>query len=95
MLAVKVERKQPEITTSIDNLHKGLVLTTVNRTLMLSGLTNDADIYVYDVSGKLLDARLHYSSESGIFRTTVNASGLYFVRVKTPDGQQTLETVVY
>lgn len=95
LLAVKVERKQPEITTSMDNLHKGLVLTTVNRTLMLSGLTNDADIYVYDVSGKLLDARLHYSSESGIFRTTVNASGLYFVRVKTPDGQQTLETVVY
>ena len=95
LLAVKVERKQPEITTSIDNLHKGLVLTTVNRTLMLSGLTNDADIYVYDVSGKLLDARLHYSSESGIFRTTVNTAGLYFVRVKTPDGQQTLETVVY
>lgn len=95
LLAVKVERKQPEITTSIDNLHKGLVLTTINRTLMLSGLTNDADIYVYDVSGKLLDARLHYSSESGIFRTTVNTAGLYFVRVKTPDGQQTLETVVY
>lgn len=95
MLVVRVERKQPEITTSIDNLHKGLVLTTVNRTLMLSGLTNDADIYVYDVSGKLLDARMHYSSASGIFRTTVNTSGLYFVRVKTPDGQQTLETVVY
>ena len=95
LLAVKVERKQPEITTSIDNLHRGLVLTTINRTLMLSGLTNDADIYVYDVSGKLLDARLHYSSESGIFRTTVNTAGLYFVRVKTPDGQQTLETVVY
>lgn len=95
LLAVKVERKQPEITTSIDNLHKGLVLTTINRTLMLSGLTNDADIYVYDVSGKLLDARLYYSSESGIFRTTVNTAGLYFVRVKTPDGQQTLETVVY
>lgn len=95
MLAVKVERKQPEITTSMDNLHKGLVLTTVNRTLMLSGLTNDAEIYVYDVSGKLLDARMHYSSASGIFRTTVNTSGLYFVRVKTPDGQQILETVVY
>ena len=95
LLAVKVERKQPEITTSIDNLHRGLVLTTINRTLMLSGLTNDADIYVYDVSGKLLDARLYYSSESGIFRTTVNTAGLYFVRVKTPDGQQTLETVVY
>ena len=95
MLSVKVERKQPEIVTSLDNINKQLTLSTLNRTLILSGLPNEADIFVYDVSGKLLSMGRHESSTSGVFRTTVDNAGVYFVRVKTTDGQQTLETVVY
>ncbi len=95
MLVVKVERKQPEIVTSLDNINKQLTLSTLNRTLILSGLPDEADIFVYDVSGKLLSTGRHVSSTSGVFRTTVDNAGVYFVRVKTTDGQQTLETVVY
>ncbi len=95
MLAVTVERKQPEITTALDNLSSKLTLTTINRTLVLSGLTSESDIYVYDVSGKLLSTGQYNASASGVFRTTVENAGVYFVRVCSKDGQQTLQTIVY
>ena len=95
LLAVKVERKQPEVTTNIDNATSNLTLTTIDRTLIVSGLTSNSDIYVYDVSGKLLNTERHSSSVSGIFRTTVEDPGVYFVRVNGTDGQQTLRTIVY
>ena len=95
MLYVTVERKQPEVTTNIDNATSNLTLTTIDRTLIVSGLTSNSDIYVYDVSGKLLNTERHSSSVSGIFRTTVEDPGVYFVRVNSTDGQQTLRTIVY
>ncbi len=95
MLAVTVERKQPEITTALDNISSKLTLTTINRTLVLSGLTSESDIYVYNVSGKLLSTGQYNASASGVFRTTVENAGLYFVRVCSKDGQQTLQTIVY
>ena len=95
MLYVTIERKQPEVTTNIDNLTSNLTLTTIDRTLIVSGLTSNSDIYVYDVSGKLLNTERHSSSVSGIFRTTVEDPGVYFVRVNGTDGQQTLRTIVY
>ena len=95
MLYVTVERKQPEVTTNIDNATSNLTLTTIDRTLIVSGLTSNSDIYVYDVSGKLLNTERHSSSVSGIFRTTVEDPGVYFVRVNGTDGQQTLRTIVY
>lgn len=95
MLYVTVERKQPEVTTDIYNATSNLTLTTIDRTLIVSGLTSNSDIYVYDVSGKLLNTERHSSSVSGIFRTTVEDPGVYFVRVNGTDGQQTLRTIVY
>lgn len=95
MLAVTVERKQPEITTALDNMSSKLTLTTINRTLVLSGLTSESDIYVYDVSGKLLSTGQYNASASGVFRTTVENVGVYFVKVCSKDGQQTLQTIVY
>jgi hypothetical protein len=95
MLAVTVERKQPEITTALDNMSSKLTLTTINRMLVLSGLTSESDIYVYDVSGKLLSTGQYNASASGVFRTTVENAGVYFVRVCSKDGQQTLQTIVY
>jgi len=95
MLAVTVERKQPEITTALDNMSSKLTLTTINRTLVLSGLTSESDIYVYDVSGKLLSTGQYNASASGVFRTTVENAGVYFVRVCSKDGRQTLQTIVY
>ena len=94
MLYVRVERKKaPEVATGCDNLLDGqLSLIAIDRTLVLSGLTEDADIYVYDMSGKLL--RGERANGNGIWRATVPSQGVYFVRVNSAGGQQTLRTIV-
>ncbi|MBO7458799.1 MAG: T9SS type A sorting domain-containing protein [Paludibacteraceae bacterium] len=94
-LFVRVERKkQPEIATGNDNIlaNGKLNLVTIDKTLVLSGLTSDADVYVYDMSGKLLTGER--ANGNGIWRATVPATGVYFVRVNSIDGQQTLRTIV-
>lgn len=95
LLAVKVERKHPEITTALNNTNSRLALTTIDHTLILSGLSNNADIFVYDVSGKLLNRGQYSANMNGVYRTVVDNPGLYFVRVKTDSDLQTLQTLVY
>ncbi len=96
MLYVTVERKQPQVPTEINNISGKLTLTTADRTLILSGLREDADIYVYDMSGKLIAADRHFANgDNSVWRTTVSTQGVYFVRVKTGTEQQTLNTIVY
>lgn len=95
-LFVTVERKKvPNISTGMDNLlaNGQLSLIAVERTLVLSGLTENADIYVYDMSGKMVTGT-HSAGENGIWRTTVPATGVYFVRVNSANSQQTLRTIV-
>ena len=93
-LFVRVERKKaPEVATGCDNLLDGqLSLIAIDRTLVLSGLTENADVYVYDMSGKLL--RGERANGNGIWRANVPAQGVYFVRVNSAGGQQTLRTIV-
>lgn len=94
-LFVRVERKKaPEVATGNDNILTDgqLSLTAIDRTLVLSGLTENADVYVYDMSGKLL--RGERANGNGIWRATVPATGVYFVRVNSITGQQTLRTIV-
>ena len=94
-LFVRVERKKaPEVATGNDNILTDgqLSLTAIDRTLVLSGLTENADVYVYDMSGKLL--RGERANGNGIWRATVPAQGVYFVRVNSAGGQQTLRTIV-
>ena len=93
-LFVTVKRKSPAITTGNDNLLDGRVsLTTIDRTLVLSGLNEAADIYVYDMNGKLI--RSDKSAGNGnVWRTDVPATGVYFVRVNGTSGQQTLRAIV-
>jgi hypothetical protein len=93
-LFVRVERKKaPEVATGCDNLLDGqLSLIAIDRTLVLSGLMEDADIYVYDMSGKLV--RGERAAGNGVWRASVPAQGVYFVRVNSAAGQQTLRTIV-
>lgn len=94
-LFVRVERKKaPEVATGNDNILTDgqLSLTAIDRTLVLSGLTENADVYVYDMSGKLL--RGERANGNGIWRANVPAQGVYFVRVNSAAGQQTLRTIV-
>ena len=94
MLYVRVERKKaPEVATGNDNLLDGkLSLIAIDKTLVLSGLTDAADIYVYDMSGKMIKSE--HGAGNGIWRATVPATGVYFVRVNGAAGQQTLRTIV-
>ena len=94
-LFVRVERKKaPEVATGNDNILTDgqLSLTAIDRTLVLSGMTENADVYVYDMSGKLL--RGERANGNGIWRANVPAQGVYFVRVNSAGGQQTLRTIV-
>ena len=94
-LYVRVERKKaPEVATGTDNILENgkLSLIAIDHTLVLSGLTEDADIYVYDMSGKLIKGERNASE--GVWRATVPAQGVYFVRVNSAAGQQTLRTIV-
>ena len=95
-LFVTVERKKvPNITTGMDNLlaNGQLSLIAIERTLVLSGLTENADIYVYDMNGKLITGT-HTAGDNGVWRTIVPATGVYFVRVNSANSQQTLRTIV-
>ncbi len=95
-LYVRVERKKaPNSATDIDNLLADgeLSLISMGKTLVLSGLTGAADVYVYDMSGKLMNSD-HASGSGGIWRTTVPTTGVYFVRVNGVNGQQTLRAIV-
>ena len=95
-LFVRVERKKaPEVATGTDNILENgkLSLIAIDRTLVLSGLDEAADIYVYDMSGKLMNSD-HASGSGGIWRANVSAQGIYFVRVNSQSGRQTLRTIV-
>ena len=95
-LYVTVERKQPQTPTEAENIKDKLTLSTMDKTLLLSGLREDATIYVYDMSGKLIASDRHTSSgDKGVWRTTVSTQGVYFVRVMIGNEQQTLNTIVY
>ena len=70
-----------------------LSLIAIERTLVLSGLTENADIYVYDMNGKQITGT-HTAGDNGVWRTIVPATGVYFVRVNSANSQQTLRTIV-
>ena len=53
----------------------------------------EADIYVYDMSGKLLRGE-SVKNQNGVWRTPVSHPGVYFVRVNNALGQQTLRAIV-
>lgn len=94
-LFVRVERKKaPEVATGTDNILENgkLSLIAIDRTLVLSGLDEAADIYVYDMSGKLIKGERN--AGEGVWRANVPAQGVYFVRVNSQSGQQTLRTIV-
>lgn len=94
-LFVRVERNKPLVPTDVDNLLEDgqLSLIAIDKTLILSGLTDDANVYVYDMSGKLLRGE-RANGNTGVWRATVPTTGVYFVRVNSAAGQQTLRTIV-
>ena len=91
-LFVEVERNKVPTDNNLPTM-ADVALTTIGNTLVLSGLSEVSDIYVYDMSGKLMQ-NAHANGNGEIWRTNVPATGVYFVRVNTANGQQTLRAVV-
>ena len=83
---------RPKTTTSIDNKVSGIFVSGRSGSLMLTGISNKADIYIYDMSGRLVEHN-HVNNQS----TAVYAvpTGVYQVRVVTDTNNALLRTIVY
>lgn len=88
---LSVVLKEKEITTSADNARYGdLSLYADKQTLVVRGLPVEAEVWVYDPSGKLLhhEQIRHYERQY-----EVPQQGTYLVRVESKDGGVTLRGV--
>ena len=82
----------PEVSTEMDNVTDGTVwATTQDHTIVVNGLLSDAQLWIYDATGKLLhtDHTLYYQHSY-----SVPQSGTYFVRVQNTMQTQTIKVVV-
>ena len=89
---VKVLLERPKnVPTGLENIHEGLYAYANGSQLVVVGLPEQASVWIYDAVGHLIasEATVNY------MRTyTMPAQGVYFVRVNSAAGQQTLRTVV-
>ncbi len=87
-LSVKMKQKTP---TAVENVNGNLSLVAHQQTLVLSGLPAEAQVWVYDATGKLLHSE-HTTAYQRIY--PVQQAGVYFVSVKGQGDAQTLSTIV-
>lgn len=88
---LSVALKEKEITTSAANApHGDLTLYADKQTLIVRGLPEAAEVWVYDPSGKLLhhEQTRHYERQYD-----VPQQGTYLVRVESKDGGVTLRGI--
>jgi hypothetical protein len=89
---VKVLLERPKnVPTGLGNIHEGLYAYANGSQLVVVGLPEQASVWIYDAVGHLIasEATVNY------MRTyTMPAQGVYFVRVNSAAGQQTLRTIV-
>ena len=89
---VKVLLERPKnVPTGLENIHEGLYAYANGSQLVVVGLPEQASVWIYDAVGHLIasEATINY------MRTyTMPAQGVYFVRVNSAAGQQTLRTIV-
>lgn len=89
---VKVLLERPKnVPTGLENIHEGLYAYANGSQLVVVGLPEQASVWIYDAVGHLIasEATVNY------MRTyTMPAQGVYFVRVNSAAGQQTLRTIV-
>lgn len=82
----------PKVSTDIDNVTDGTIwATTQDHTIFVNGLLSDAQLWIYDATGKLLhtDQTQYYQHSYSI-----PISGTYFVRVQNTMQTQTIKVVV-
>ena len=82
----------PKVSTNLDNLTDGTIwATTQDHTILVNGLLSNAQLWIYDATGKLLhtDQTQYYQHSY-----SVPVSGTYFVRVQNTMQTQTIKVVV-
>ena len=82
----------PKVSTDINNVTDGTIwATTQDHTIIVNGLLSNAQLWIYDATGKLLhtDHTLYYQHSY-----SVPQSGTYFVRVQNTIQTQTIKVVV-
>ena len=82
----------PKVSTDIDNITNGSIwATTQDHTIIVNGLLSNAQLWIYDATGKLLhtDQTQYYQHSY-----SVPISGTYFVRVQNTMQTQTIKVVV-
>ncbi len=92
ILYAKVKPK-PLVPTDLDDSSAGVMLTTVDKTLILAGLPQDATVYVYSTEGKLVSTAKTKSAGS-MLRFCLPQTGVYNVRVVTPANAETYRTII-
>lgn len=89
-LSVTVKRA-PKVVTDLDALGGDLRLTAHGNTLILSGAAAGSRVWVYDMSGKLVNSSM---ANGNSLRLSVPAAGVYNVRVEATEGNVTLRGIV-
>lgn len=82
----------PKVSTDIDNITNGSIwATTQDHTIIVNGLLSNAQLWIYDATGKLLhtDQTQYYQHSY-----SVPVNGTYFVRVQNTMQTQTIKVVV-
>ena len=82
----------PKVSTNIDNIADGTIwATTQDKNIIVNGLLSNAQLWIYDATGKLLhtDQTQYYQHSY-----SVPISGTYFVRVQNTMQTQTIKVVV-
>ena len=82
----------PKVSTDINNVTDGTIwATTQDHTIFVNGLLSNAQLWIYDATGKLL-----HTDQTQYYQHTyqVPVSGTYFVRVQNTMQTQTIKVVV-
>ena len=78
--------------TSTENLLNGIYAVGRDGSLMLTGLPDEADIYIYDMAGRMIQT-LRTSGQASVVCPVV--SGVYQIRVLSKGAKVLLRTIVY
>lgn len=83
---------RPTQPSSIDNFMSGILISGAKGTLRLTGLPENADIYVYDMAGRMIESTTVTKQATAIYHVP---AGVYQVRVLGDGKSALLRTIVY
>lgn len=88
-LFVEMKKDTP---TNVENLLNGIYVTGRKGALILTGLPETADIYIYDISGRLVQTK-HTHGETSV--TLMTSTGVYQIRIQSEGAKALLRTIVH